>query len=129
MPQLETVGSRVRWWREFRKRDRKELAKKVGMAETTLSDLENERQHGSRKLHLIAAELRLNPHYLETGKGEPEAEFQQEPPKESTPWPFESIAPQKLERLNRIERAYLEQRLQEALGDIETERRKSKKAG
>lgn len=98
------------------------------MAATTLADLEGDRQGGSRKLHMIAAELRLNAYYVETGKGEPESEFQQEAPKEAAPWPLETIPPSKFDRLNKIERSYLEQRLHEAFMEIESERRKAKKS-
>lgn len=125
---LDSVGKRVRWWRDHRKMDRKELAKSARMAVTTLADLENGYQDGSRKLHLIAAALRLNAHYLETGKGEPEAEYAQEAPPEAS-WPFENVPRSKLDRLNLIERRYLEDRVLDALSDIETERRKSKRTG
>jgi transcriptional regulator with XRE-family HTH domain len=123
---LDTVGKRVRWWREHKKIGQKDLAKQCSMAWSTLSDLENDRQGGSRKLHLIAAKLALNPHYLETGKGEPEAEFAQEAPIEPI-WPFPDVPKHKLEKLNMIERKYAETRLLEALAEIEAERRKSKK--
>lgn len=125
---LDSVGKRVKWWREHRKLTRRELAKSARMAVTTLADLENGYQDGSRKLHLIAAALHLNPHYLETGKGEPESEYAQEAPPESS-WPFENVPRSKLEKLNLIERRYLEDRLLDALSDIEAERRKSKRTG
>ncbi len=127
---LLTVGKRVRWWREHRSfLDQRQFAKEVGVAPSTLSDLENDRQSGSRKLHLIAAKLGLNPHYLETGKGEPEAEHAQEAPAAHPEWPFEAISLDKLNRLNPIERSYAETKLLEALTVIEAERRKAKKAG
>lgn len=101
----------------------------VGMSYSGLADLENERTEASKKLHIIAARLRLNAHYLETDKGEPEAEYAQEPPAVDVSWPFHDIPRSRLERLNMIERKYAETKLQEALDDIEAERRKSKKAG
>lgn len=125
---LDSVGKRVRWWREYRKLTRRELAKAARMAPTTLGDLENDYQDGSRKLHLIAAALRLNPHYLETGKGEPESEYTQEAPPEGS-WPFDNVPRSKIDKLNMIERRYLEDRLLDALSDIDTERRKSKRTG
>jgi len=129
MPNLDSVGRRIRWWREYRKMSQGELAKGVKISQGTLSDLENDRQAGSGKLHLMAAKLGLNPHYLETGKGEPEADFPQEPQSEPVDWPFESISPAKLAKLNMIERSYAETKLLEALAEIEAERRKSKKSG
>lgn len=128
-PNLLTVGQRVRWWRKHRRLDQGAFAKAVGIAQSTLSDLENDRQSGSGKLHLIAAKLGLNAHYLELGKGEPEAEFAQEAPPEAPEWPFEDVSPSRLSKLNMIERKYAEMKLQEALADIESERRKSKKTG
>lgn len=127
-PDLDTVGKRVRWWRNHRKMSREDLAIQVHIKVSTLGDLENNRQKGSRKLHLIAAALRLNAHYLETGKGEPEAEYAQEAPQEPS-WPFDNLPRSKLEKLNMIERRYLEDRLLDALSDIESERRKSKRTG
>lgn len=128
-PDLDTVGKRVRWWREHRGVERKAFAKQCGMSPTALSDLELDRTKKGTNLHIIAARLRLNAHYLETGKGEPEAEFAQDAPPEPFQWPFEGIPRTKLERLNRIERAYAETRLQEALLEIEAERRRAKKTG
>lgn len=127
MPELSTVGQRVRWWRKHRKFERRAFAKSVGLAYSTLADLENDRQDGSKQLHLIAACLRLNAHYLETGKGEPEAEYAQEAPQELE-WPFPEVARQRLNKLNLIERKYAETKLLEALMVIESERRKSKRA-
>lgn len=125
---LSTIGKRVRWWREYRKLERVELAQLCGMSPTALSDLELDRTKQGRYLHVIAANLHLNPHYLQKGKGEPEAEFVQEAPQEPA-WPFPGIARTRLEKLNTIERSYAETKLAEALGEIEAERRKSKKAG
>ena len=129
LPKFDSIGPRVRWWREHRGFGRKEFAKLVGMSYSGLADLENDLTKASKRLHLIAAKLKLNPHYIETDKGEPEAEFAQEAPPEAQPWPFEDISRSRLDKLNMIERKYAETRLQEALAEIEAERRKSKKTG
>lgn len=129
LPRFDSIGPRVKWWREYRDRDRKELAAKVGMSYSGLADLENDRQSGSKFLHLIAAELRLNPHYVESGKGEPEADFAQEAPESENEWPFAEIPLSRYQKLNRIERTYAEQALTKALEEIETERRRNKKQG
>lgn len=128
---LNTVGQRVKWWREWRGLEQVALAKASKIAPSTLSDLENDRQTGSRKLHLIAAALRLNAHYLESGKGEPESEYAQEAPQEPTTWPFAAVTSAQLDKLklNLIERSYVESKLREALDAIEAERRKARKAG
>lgn len=120
---LTTVGRRVRWWREHRKRSRKWLAKQVGYSYSGLADLENDESGASEKLHLIAAELKLNPHYLQSGSGEPEAEFPQEAPPPPDEWPFPAVPRARLRKLNRIERGYLETEILKALADIESERR------
>lgn len=124
---LDTIGKRVRWWREYRKITRKSLAKSCDMSATALSDLELDRTEKGSFLHVIAANLRLNPHYLQTGKGEPEAEFTQEPPVQESAWPLPGVARHRLEKLNPIERSYAESALLTALAEIETERRKTKK--
>lgn len=120
---LNTIGARVRAWREHRNLSRKDLAKRAGYSYTGLSDLELERSNGSGKLHLIAAVLRLNPHYLETGKGEPEAEFPQDPPPPADDFALAGTTRARLKRLNKIERAYIESKVLEALAEIESERR------
>lgn len=117
------IGDRVRFWREKRDLSQKQLAKAVGYSVSALSDLENDRSKKSEKLHLIAAKLKLNPHYLEDGHGEPESEFPQEPPPDKEEWPFPAVPPVKIKRYNKIERAYLETQLVRAVNDIEAERR------
>ena len=124
---LDTIGKRVRWWREHRKIERKTLAKSCGMSVTALSDLELDRTGKGSFLHVIAANLRLNPHYLQTGKGEPEAEFVQEPPAQESAWPLPGVPRHRVDKLNPIERSYAESALLNALAEIEAERRKAKK--
>lgn len=129
LTKLDTVGARIKWWREHRGFKRSAFAKMVGMSYSGLADLENGRSKEGKQLHIIAAKLRLNPYYLQTDKGEPEAEFAQEPPADGQQWPFQSIPPSKMAKLNMIELSYAENKLQEALAEIEAERRKSKKTG
>jgi transcriptional regulator with XRE-family HTH domain len=121
---LDSIGKRVRWWREHKKYSRAKLAKLVGYKSVSgLSDLELGESNGSEKLHLIAAHLGLNPHYVQTGEGEPEASFPQEPPQVGDDWPFPAVPQSRLKRLNKIERSYAETKLLEALAEIESERR------
>lgn len=119
---LRTVGARVRWWREYRKMSRPALAKKVNYSYSGLADLENDESTASEKLHLIAAELRLKAHYLETGLGEPEEAFPQDAAPEAD-WMFSGIARVRLRNLTKIEKAYIQQKLDEALLEIEAERK------
>jgi transcriptional regulator with XRE-family HTH domain len=127
LPKLTSVGERVAWWREHRGMSRKELAAEVGSSSSALSDLEHGRTEKGTFLGKIASVLRLNIHYLETGDGEPEAAYPQEPPPKPEIWPFAGISPDVLKRYNRIELSYLETKLHEGVADIEAERRKSKK--
>lgn len=121
---LNTIGKRVRWWREFRKMSRATLAKRAGYKSVSgLSDLELGESHASEKLHLIAAILGLNAHYIETGDGEPESAFPQEPPPLADDWPLPAIPRTRLRKLTKIERSYVETRILEALAEIESERR------
>jgi transcriptional regulator with XRE-family HTH domain len=121
---LKTIGARVRAWREYRKISRATLAKRVGYKSPSgLSDLELGESRGSEKLHLIAAELRLNPYYLEKGIGEPEATHPQEPPPPPDEWPFQAVPRSKIKQLNKIERSYIETELLRALAEIDEERR------
>jgi len=124
---LDTIGARVRWWRRYRRHSVQKFAKMCGMAPSTLTDLELNRTQKGKSLHLIAARLRLHANYLETGKGEPEIDFVQGP-SEDGDWPLPAVQKQRLDDLNMIERAYAENKLLEALADIDAERRKSKKA-
>lgn len=122
---LNTIGKRVMWWRKHRKLSRAQLAKSAGYkGPSGLSDLELDESLTSTKLHLIAAALQLNPHYLETGHGEPEAGYPQEAPPASTDfWPFAAIPASRLRTLNKIERGYLETEILKVLQEIEAERR------
>lgn len=120
---LKTVGDRVRWWRTHKKVSRKDFAREVGYSYSGLADLENNRSNGSEHSHLIAAKLGLNAHYLQTGHGEPEAAYSQEPPPPAEDWPFPAVPPTRLRRMTKIERTYIETRLLEAVAEVESERR------
>lgn len=120
---LHSIGQRIRWWREHRDMSRKDLAKRAKYSYSGLADLENGESQASEKLHLIAAALQLNAHYLETGEGEPETGYAQDPPPPPNEWPFPAVPLSKLKKLNKIERGYLETELLKALADIEAERR------
>lgn len=129
LPRFSNIGPRILWWRKRRGFTRSVFAEKIGMSTSGLADLENNRSKKSLNTHLIAAELHLNPHYLQTDNGEPEAEFAQEAPAKEAAWPFESVPKNKLTGLTRIERSYAESKLLEALAEIEAERRKAKRHG
>ncbi|SRR5579875_1046363 len=128
LPHFASIGERVKYWRAKRGIKRPELAKRVGLAPSTLADLENGYTDTTRKLHLIAAELRLNPHYLESDRGDPEAPAAPAPQIRED-WPLQRIGRAELEALDPIERSHVEVRLREALEEIEAARRARQKAG
>lgn len=82
----ETIGDRIRKRRRALGITVKTLASKSGLAPSTIYDIENGGSHSTTKLHKIANELRLNVHYLESGKGDPETGEGSEPPPDG--WPF-----------------------------------------
>lgn len=67
-----TIGDRVKEWRVKRKMTVEHLAEKVGLRPSTIYDLERGDSKSTKRLHVIAAVLRVNVHHLETGKGAPE---------------------------------------------------------
>lgn len=67
-----TIGDRIKEWREKRKMTVEHLAERVGLRPSTIYDLERGDSKSTKKLHVIAAVLRVNVHYLEYGKGVPE---------------------------------------------------------
>lgn len=118
-----SLGERISFWRGKRGLTQKQMAKAVGYSVGALSDLENNRSKRSEKLHLIAAKLRLNAHYLEDGNGEPEAEYPQDPPPEKEEWPFPAVPPAKIKKYGKVARAYIETQIIRAINDIEAEKR------
>jgi transcriptional regulator with XRE-family HTH domain len=124
LPRFETIGERVRWWREHHKKSRKELAKLTKQSYSALADLENGRSHDSERLDLIALHLKVCPVYLRTDKGDPEAVM-------GTAVHSEYPASlSKVHDLDEIEQAYFDAQVKQALQNIENARtRKYKKHG
>jgi transcriptional regulator with XRE-family HTH domain len=71
-PKTGHLGERLKWWREHRHFSRKQLVAESGVPYSTIAEIENEEQHSSTKVTQLAAALRINPHYLNTGLGDPE---------------------------------------------------------
>lgn len=65
---METIGDRVRRLRESQGIARKDLAARVGLSYTGLSDLELSKAKSSTKLHRLAEELGVSATFLETGR-------------------------------------------------------------
>lgn len=76
---METLGTRLRKLREKRGREPREFAKSVGMAYSTLMDLENGHSKTTRRLHAIINELQTTAAYLEHGRGSPDADSRSGP--------------------------------------------------
>lgn len=68
-----SIGKRIRELREAQHMGRRELAKAMGIAVSTLSDLELGESKSTTALHKAAAKLGTTPEYLETGRPRPEA--------------------------------------------------------
>lgn len=133
-PDLNTPGKRCKWWRIHRQQseDRRRFAqsafaRSLKIKPGTLSDFENGHSDSTKDLHLICAGLRLNPHYVETGKGEPESSFPQEPPKEPDQWPFPAVSISAVAKLDPIELHYAESQLLSAIQEIQRNRRRTAK--
>lgn len=127
---LSTPGKRCKWWRMYRQRTESKskfqqgnFARSIGMKQGTLSDFENGHSDATAQLHLICAGLRLNAHYVQTGRGEPEASFPQEPPAEADALPFSSVIVRRLSKLTPVELHYAESKLLAALQEIENSRK------
>lgn len=63
-----TVGERIRARRKELGIEVEDLASKVGLAASTIYELENGRQKSTTKLHRFARELGVTVEYLETGR-------------------------------------------------------------
>lgn len=63
-----TIGNRLKERRKELRLSVAEVADAVGMAHSTLYDIERGDQESSTKLHLLCALLGLNPKWVETGR-------------------------------------------------------------
>lgn len=71
---METMGDRIRKLREARGIEPRMFARSVGMAYSTLMDLENGYSKSTRRLHAIIAALGTTAEYLERGRGVPDCD-------------------------------------------------------
>jgi transcriptional regulator with XRE-family HTH domain len=67
-----TLGNRLKEARKDARLTQKELASKVGMTQPTLSDLESGNSKGTTNILKIAAVLKVDPVWLDTGRGRKE---------------------------------------------------------
>lgn len=70
---LISIGDRIRWLREVRKMTQVELAERVGIKQSSLSNLEttNSRKPAASTLLKLAAILEANTEWIMSGKGDP----------------------------------------------------------
>lgn len=125
LPSFDHLGARIAYWREKRELSRSQLADRVGLAYSTLSDLEDQRSDSTRALYKFAQALRLSLNYLESDEGDPEADAP--PPLDN--WPLPGIPRSRLDGLDRTETRAIEAALKEVLAEIEQDRRKKRKTG
>jgi transcriptional regulator with XRE-family HTH domain len=83
-----SIGQRIKETRRHRGMSQSELAKRVGLTQATLSDLENDKSRGSAKIASIANTLGVRPFWLETGRGSPESQESEAPTTLSTATPI-----------------------------------------
>jgi transcriptional regulator with XRE-family HTH domain len=126
IPRFKTLGSRIAWWRTERKLERRDLAKRVGMPYSTLSEIENEGQHSSTKIASLAAVLQVNAYYLETDEGDP-LDIKAVPAlAQAENWPF-SFPKSVLGEFDENELELAEMKYLQSLEQIRKKRRKSTK--
>jgi DNA-binding XRE family transcriptional regulator len=68
-PLLSTLGDRVKWVRAKRKLSQAALGKAAGVSQGTIGNIEAGIRDRPRELLAIAAALKANPGWLESGKG------------------------------------------------------------
>lgn len=68
-----SIGDRLRWALEHRQVKQLHLAQKLGINQSTISNIvtDSSRSPSAVTLLQLADELRMDPHWLMTGKGEP----------------------------------------------------------
>ena len=92
------------------------------MPYSTLAEIESNEQKSSTKITQIAAALRVNPHYLNTDKGDPE-DLTATPIEQDWPFPFDRA---ELQDLDDIELELAGMKLQKIIEEIRSKRSKSK---
>ena len=116
-------GKRVRLWRNHRKMTLGQLSARCGLSPGAISDFEHERQDETGKLIQIAQALRINPHYLAAGVGDPE-DLSAPPPVDGNDWPF-SFPRAKLDDLDTNERELFDLKVERVLTEIKAKRQRA----
>lgn len=69
-----SIGQRIKESRRVLGMSQSDLAKKVGLTQATMSDLENDKSKGTARIGSIATALKVRALWLETGRGLPNSE-------------------------------------------------------
>lgn len=72
MEKFETLAARVKLGRARRELTQQQLADESGVKQSDISKMENGKILRTTAIPALARALRCNPHWLDTGKGEPE---------------------------------------------------------
>jgi SOS-response transcriptional repressor LexA len=81
-----SIGSRIKQARKAMKLTQIELAKKSGLNQSTISDLEVGKSQGTTYLGTLASALNVNALWLETGKGQMSPSVEAAPPSAARPF-------------------------------------------
>jgi transcriptional regulator with XRE-family HTH domain len=125
---VKTFSDRLKQTRLLRGHTQKTLARLARISQSAIASYESGLRHSSRSVRKLAQILKVEPEWLETGKGPMElpmegydlsdtlapagvAETMPRPPKRrrpQAPWPYLSISPSQFDSLSADERAILE---------------------
>lgn len=68
---MDTFSDRLKWARERAGFNQTELARRVGIAASSINQMETQPRKGSRHMSQLARVLGVNAYWLETGIGQP----------------------------------------------------------
>lgn len=124
IPNFDTLGERIRWWRKYRGYSQATLGKMAGIAPSTVSDIERDRQSSSGQILDLALKLRVSARYLAYGEGDPLSDVGNP---ETRHWPFEGVDIADVQELSAIELHSLSLELKMAIEKIKGFRRTKKR--
>lgn len=124
---LDTPGKRIAWWRKHRGKTLAQVGAKAKCSTGALNDFERGRSQRFEQLHLVCAYLKLNAFYVDSGRGEPELEYEQEPAGDEI-WPLPGVKAERVAKLDPISKELAAYKFNEILEEIELERRRQRRS-
>ncbi|MBX6381483.1 MAG: helix-turn-helix transcriptional regulator [Microbispora sp.] len=121
LPRFDLLGDRIVYWRERRGMTRSQLARLAKVPYSTLAEIESNKQKSTTKITQLAGALRVNAHYLATGKGNPEDLTSGPAESDSSDWPF-PIDRSELMDLDEVELELVGLKLQKIVDEIRAKR-------